>query len=210
MRNCVSTALRGAFGSGLATAPRPAPTRCGRPAGSRRAPNRVAVRPRLALLPGSRGARARDSDVLAGDGRRLEDADDTDPPGRARPGWPVIRSCDDALPCSASPRSSPTPCLFETPLLRMPGPRAKTRTPGTRLPRRVTTAVIVPGLPTVSVFVATVSVGQTAGGGRNGAHDERAAPRPCCWPCSSPPRHRRSPSRSGSCPAGAAAPGSSP
>ena len=46
-----------------------------------------------------------------------------------------------------------TPCLSETPLLRMPAPCARTRTPGTRLPRRVTTALIVPRLPTVSVFV---------------------------------------------------------
>ena len=50
-----------------------------------------------------------------------------------------------------------TPCLSETPLLRMPAPCARTRTPGTRLLRRVTTAVIVLRVSTVSVFVWTVS-----------------------------------------------------
>ncbi len=54
-----------------------------------------------------------------------------------------------------------TPCLSETPLLRMPAPCARTRTPGTRLLRRVTTAVIVLRLSTVSVFVETCSVGHT-------------------------------------------------
>ena len=55
-----------------------------------------------------------------------------------------------------------TPCLFETPLLRMPAPCARTRTPETPLLRRVTTALIVLRLPTVSlVFVETVSVEHT-------------------------------------------------
>ena len=59
-----------------------------------------------------------------------------------------------------------TPCLSETPLLRMPAPCATTRTPGTRLPRRVTTALMVLCLPTLSVFVETVSVGHTVTAGR--------------------------------------------
>ena len=58
-----------------------------------------------------------------------------------------------------------TPCLSETPLLRMPAPFARTRTPGTRLPRRVTTALMVLRLPTFSVFVETVSVGHTTTAG---------------------------------------------
>ena len=59
-----------------------------------------------------------------------------------------------------------TPCLSATPLVRMPAPFARTRTPGTRLPRRVTTALMVLRLPTVSVvFVETVSVGHTTTAG---------------------------------------------
>src|SRR6188474_1395341 len=84
------------------------------------------------------------------------------------PGCPVTRSW--MIPTLLGfTETLTTPCPFETPLLRMPGPRTSTRTPPTRLPRRLTTAVIVPCLPTVNVFVPTVSVGQTAGGGRNGA-----------------------------------------
>ena len=55
-----------------------------------------------------------------------------------------------------------TPCLSETPLLRMPAPCARTRTPETPLLRRVTAALMVLRLPTFSVFVETVSVGHTA------------------------------------------------
>ena len=58
-----------------------------------------------------------------------------------------------------------TPCLSETPLLRMPAPCARTRTPETPLLRRVTTALMVLRLPAFSVFVETVSVGHTTAAG---------------------------------------------
>ena len=127
-----------------------------------------------AVLRGSRSSRKaeereRNEDRLAREGRRLEDADDPDPPGRARAGLAHDPELD--MPTLAGFTEILTiPCLSETPLLRMPAPLATTRTPGTRLPRRVTTALMVLRLPTVSVFVETVSVGHitTAGGGRNG------------------------------------------
>src|SRR6186997_1923185 len=55
------------------------------------------------------------------------------------------------------------------PVLRIPAPVTRTRTPLTPLPLRLTTARTIPVRPADSVCVRTVSVGHTAGaGGTNG------------------------------------------